>query len=119
MNTKMVYFRSDIENYLVSNSDVNARIYENFDDMKSCENFVDEECKSIYDYTDGLFALNNCKCYVIEGKIFADGVQGINVIFVDYNKDNIPRAVFVESGFCKIADKICEMVNKSIRYLQR
>lgn len=113
---KDIYIRSDIEKYLKGNREVDTRIYESFDDMKRSENFVDEECKNIYDYTDGLFGLNNCKCYVIEGKIFADGVQGINVIFVDYNKDNIPRAVFVENNFCKIADKICEMVNSSLRH---
>lgn len=114
--TNNCYTKSDIEKYLKENREIDTRIYETFDDMKRSENFVDEECKNIYDYTDGLFGLNDCKCYVIEGKIFADGVQGINVIFVDYNKDNIPRAVFVESGFCKIADKICEMVNSSLQH---
>lgn len=114
---KEFYLKKDIENYLKQNKLFNTKIYETFEDMNKTEEFLNIGYKSIFEYTDGLFAFNDSKCYIIEGKIYPDEQYGKNIIFIHYNENEIPTAIFIENNFCNIINDITQMVNKSINYL--
>lgn len=118
-NMKEFYLKKDIEKYLKQNKLFNTKIYEAFKDMIKNEEFLNTDSENIFEYTDGLFPFNDSKCYIIEGKIYPDEQYGKNVIFIHYNKNEIPTAIFIEDNFCKIINEVTQMVNKSINYLSK
>lgn len=114
---KDLYFKKDIEAFLKNNSNFETKIYETYDDMIRVEKRIKTDCKNIYEYTDGLFNFNNSKCYFIAGEIYPNSQYGSNVMFIQYDKNDIPYAIFVENNFCVVSDTILQMVEKSKNYL--
>lgn len=102
-----------IEKSLKENIACDVRIYDTFKDMIKNEKNLNTSNEKIFDYTDGLFAYNNSKCYVLEGKIYPNEQYGTNIIFINYDKNEIPTAIFVENNFCEIANYISKLVKNS------
>lgn len=115
---KEVYFRKDIEEYLINNKRFSTKIYNTFDELKISEKELNICSKNIFEFTDGLFNYNNSNCYIISGNVFSNDQYGINMIFINYDKNDVPTAIFVEDNFCEITKTIASMVKISQDYLK-
>ena len=111
-----IFKKNDIQNYLDAQKGFVTRIYPSFEEMSKFEKKLNIDSSNIFEYSDGLFNYNDSVCYVLEGKIYPDEQYGINVIFINYNKDEIPTAIFVDNNFCAVADQISQMVRNSIQH---
>lgn len=114
---KDFYLKQDIENFLQENKFFRTKIYVNFEEMIKNEKQINTNCKNIYEYTDGLFNFNDSKCYFIAGEIYPNNQNGTNILFVHYDKNDIPVAMFVENNFCEVVNEVLQMVKKSKNYL--
>ncbi len=70
----------------------------------------------IYEFTDHMFKPENSGCYTIKGNIYPDDEYGLNIFFINYNKDDIPTAMYIDLPWSKGLKDITIMVNISLKH---
>ena len=114
-NEKKFYTKQEIESHLTSQN-FKCRIYSTIKEMSIGENYSGYG-DSIFEFTDHFYKPQNATCYLIEGNIYPDDRFGTNEMFIDYNENDVPTGIFINTSFCKVLDEVYEMVGISMRYL--
>lgn len=117
---KEYYTRRDIENYM-KNSEYSFCIYNSLKELEKAENLENLkqygiDFDDIYEFTDHMFKPENSGCYTIKGNIYPDDEYGLNIFFINYNKDDIPTAMYIDSPWSKGLKDITIMVNISLKH---
>ena len=118
LEVKSFYTKQDIESCML-NSGQDFAMYPSLKELVQAENLKDygQDFGDIYEYTDHLFKPENVVCYIVKGNIFPDDEYGINLIFINYSKDDIPTAIYIESPWAKGSEQISKMVEVSMLYI--
>lgn len=117
---KEYYTRRDIENYM-KNREYNFCIYNSLKELAKAEDLENLkqygiDFDDIYEFTDHMFKPENSGCYTIKGNIYPDDEYGLNIFFINYNKDDIPTAIYIDSPWSKGLKDIAAMVDISLKY---
>ena len=117
---KEYYTRRDIENYM-KNREYNFCIYNSLKELAKAEDLENLkqygiDFDDIYEFTDHMFKPENSGCYTIKGNIYPDDEYGLNIFFINYNKDDIPTAMYIDSPWSKGLKDITIMVNISLKH---
>lgn len=117
MQSKKIYTKQEIEEYLTSQKNFSCRIYKTLRDLVNNEYPsassipVDAvEYNDIFEFTDHMWIPKNATCYYVEGNIFPDNQFDGTEIFINYNKQNQPTGVFINDTWANLGERFYEMI---------